>query len=63
MMQKGISMSSNLLHRPGTRSWWSGTVTTLCGITVESGDAKSPWFPGLMKRCPQCEAAYANKRK
>jgi hypothetical protein len=48
-----------LVHR-GSKSWWSGTVTTLCGLVIEPGNARSPWFTG--PACPECEAIHAARK-
>jgi hypothetical protein len=49
--------SSRLVHR-GKKSWWSGSVKTLCGLTLPAGTAKAPWFPIFLKACPGCEAVH-----
>lgn len=54
--------STRYVHR-GKRSWWSGDVKTLCGLTFRSRDVETPWFPSFMKACPVCEALHAQKRK
>jgi hypothetical protein len=53
-------MSSNVGHE-GKRSFWSGKVRTLCGITFEPGEAEYRWLSGVT--CPACKAAKkAGKR-
>ncbi|MET7990523.1 hypothetical protein ABZU76_06395 [Amycolatopsis sp. NPDC005232] len=47
-------MSSKPFVHRGSKSWWSGKVTTLCGLVFEPGEAKSSWFTG--PACPACEA-------
>jgi hypothetical protein len=49
--------TARLLHR-GKRSWWNGTVTSLCGLTVAARDVEAPLFTFLIKRCPTCEAIH-----
>lgn len=55
--------TDDLLHR-GKRSWWDGTVTTLCGRTMPD-TAESVWFPSLSgrKRCPTCETVHRSGRR
>lgn len=50
-----------LVHR-GSKSWWSGKVTTLCGLVIEPGGARSPWFWLARKPCPGCEAVHAARQ-
>jgi hypothetical protein len=40
----------------GKRSWWDGTVTTLCGIqwSREEASRDHRWFPSPV--CPTCKA-------
>lgn len=39
----------------GKRSWWSGTVTTLCGLRFGKSNNKEQFFAwGL---CPACKRA------
>ncbi|MGW4488861.1 hypothetical protein ACWEOE_34110 [Amycolatopsis sp. NPDC004368] len=52
-------MSSKPLAHRGTTSWWNGTFTTLCGITVQRSGTKSPLFPN---KCPVCEAIHNAKK-
>ncbi|WP_372671291.1 hypothetical protein [Amycolatopsis kentuckyensis] len=40
----------------GKKSLWSGKFKTLCGLTIEPGHAKEPWFPIFFKTCPGCAA-------
>ena len=51
--------SKPLVHR-GTKSWWSGRVTTLCGLVMEPGESESPWFTN--PKCPTCEAIHRLKK-
>ncbi|WP_435061916.1 hypothetical protein [Amycolatopsis thermoflava] len=56
-----MASSKPLVHR-GSKSWWTGDVKTLCGLTIPRGDAKSPWFTS--PACPECEAIHqARNRK
>ncbi|MGV9362296.1 hypothetical protein [Amycolatopsis sp. NPDC003731] len=43
----------------GKKSWWSGNVKTLCGLTIPPGEAKTLWFPMFVKTCPGCAAVQA----
>lgn len=47
---------TNLTMHIGTRSWWNGTVTTLCGLKIPDGERV--WFPSLSGNttCPACKA-------
>ncbi|WP_206793194.1 hypothetical protein [Amycolatopsis sp. MtRt-6] len=51
-------MSSKPLVHRGSRSWWSGRITTLCGLVLEPGEARSPWFWIFTAKCPGCEAVH-----
>jgi len=43
----------DVVHQ-GKRSWWSGKVTTLCGLTFdESCDEEPGWFVSVT--CPACK--------
>ncbi|SDJ21923.1 hypothetical protein SAMN05192558_109319 [Actinokineospora alba] len=39
----------------GKRAWWSGEMTTLCGLTFPKG--KSTAVSVFWGRCPACAAA------
>jgi len=39
------------VHR-GTRSWWDGSVTTLCGLRIPQ--PRSVWWPTKRDVCPAC---------
>ncbi|WP_328645545.1 hypothetical protein OHS58_37375 [Amycolatopsis sp. NBC_00348] len=54
--------STPVLHR-GRRSWWSGKVTTLCGLVLEPGEGSSPWFWWFTPKCPGCEAVHQLKQR
>jgi hypothetical protein len=44
--------TDNIAHY-GNSSWWDGTFTTLCGITIPSGQSRSaPLFP---TKCTTCK--------
>lgn len=46
------------VRHTGTRSWWNGTWTSLCGLKFRGSDAERLWFPSLsgIPRCPVCKA-------
>ncbi|MEC3974598.1 hypothetical protein [Amycolatopsis sp. H20-H5] len=46
-------MAKALIH-DGTKSWWNGKVTTLCGLVFESGNSERLIFTGVS--CPVCKA-------
>jgi hypothetical protein len=50
-----MSGDDNLAHI-GNRSWWDGSVTTLCGRKITKADRIV--FPRVFGRtvCPACEA-------
>lgn len=48
-----------LVHR-GSKSWWSGDFTALCGVKIPSGQGYSPWFTS--PACPSCEAIHAQRK-
>ncbi|WP_309110282.1 hypothetical protein [Saccharothrix sp.] len=52
-------MSKQIMHL-GNRSWWDGTLKTLCGLTIPDGGAEKVWFPSLSRHtpCPTCEAVH-----
>lgn len=45
----------------GKRSWWDGSVATLCGLRLESGTFRETWFNGAT--CPACRAVKKQRRK
>jgi hypothetical protein len=47
----------------GKKSWWSGDVKTLCGLTIPADNATAPWFPIFIKTCPGCAAVQKNGGK
>jgi hypothetical protein len=49
---------SNDVRHEGTKSWWSGTVRTLCGLTIENPEW-SWWSPN----CPDCKRAKREARR
>ncbi|MFE3173475.1 hypothetical protein ACFXPA_17345 [Amycolatopsis sp. NPDC059090] len=51
-------MSSKPLVHRGSRSWWSGRITTLCGLVLEPGETRSPWFWIFTAKCRGCEAVH-----
>ncbi|MCT2587778.1 hypothetical protein [Actinophytocola gossypii] len=52
-------MAKEYVHE-GTRSWWDGTVRTLCGLVLT--DPQRRWFASSAS-CPACQAARkAGKR-
>ncbi|WP_156077095.1 hypothetical protein [Saccharothrix sp. NRRL B-16314] len=57
-------MARQIMHR-GKRSWWNGTVTTLCGLTLPGNTTEGVWFPALSghKPCPACETVHNRQRR
>ncbi|MGO1056932.1 hypothetical protein [Crossiella sp. CA198] len=53
-------MSNWTIHIEATRSWWNGSSTTLCGLTITKVET-SGWF--LSVTCPACKAAKKANRK
>lgn len=53
-------MGKGVVHRKASSSWWNGTVTAECGLTVSSKDAVSAWFASVS--CPGCRAAIRGGR-
>ena len=51
--------STQLLHR-GKKSFWGGTITTLCGLTYPAKGSRSPLFIVFYPKCPACEAIHSN---
>jgi hypothetical protein len=47
-------MAKEILHEEASRSWWHGTSTTLCGVTL-SNVYTAGWFQSV--NCPGCKAA------
>ncbi|MGZ3147291.1 hypothetical protein ACVDFE_35925 [Lentzea chajnantorensis] len=57
-------MTREVMHVVASKSWWSGTVTTACGDTIDSSETNRVWFPSLSGniKCPACERANATRR-
>ena len=51
-------MARQLVHE-GTKSWWSGTVRTLCGLVLEQPQKK--WF-ATAATCPACKAKRGGRK-
>ncbi|RAS58876.1 hypothetical protein C8D87_11746 [Lentzea atacamensis] len=53
-------MARQVMHIKKSRSWWDGSVTTLCGLKIL--DPERIWFPSLSGNvsCPACVAASEN---
>lgn len=49
-------MARQIMHARQSRSWWDGSVTTLCGLKIP--DPERVWFPSLSSHiaCPACKA-------
>jgi hypothetical protein len=53
-------MARNVVHE-GKRSWWDGTVTTLCGLKFgKSSKPETVWFTSVS--CPACKAARKGRK-
>ncbi|MDT7723454.1 MAG: hypothetical protein QOI21_30 [Actinomycetota bacterium] len=43
-------------HITAERSYWSGSITALCGFTAESGEYTSVYFGlSFLPRCQTCQ--------
>jgi hypothetical protein len=50
----------DLVHE-GKRSWWDGSVTSLCGLRFEaSSKPEFLWFTSVT--CPACKAAMRRRK-
>lgn len=49
-------MARQIMHIKKTRSWWDGSITTLCGLKIL--EPERVWFPSLSGNvgCPACLA-------
>lgn len=48
-------MAKDYVHE-GRKSWWSGNVKTVCGLTFPPSQEKQQgWFTSVS--CPACKAA------
>jgi hypothetical protein len=54
-------MAKKIIHLKKSSSWWNGTVTAMCGLTVPKEDVVRTWFASL--NCPGCRAAIGRGRK
>ncbi|GLZ36338.1 hypothetical protein Lesp02_85250 [Lentzea sp. NBRC 105346] len=54
-------MATQIMHI-GTRSWWNGSVKTLCGLKIR--EPGRVWFPSLSgnRVCPACKAIQQGGR-
>ncbi|MFD4195935.1 hypothetical protein [Amycolatopsis thermoflava] len=53
-------MAKQLTHE-GTTSWWRGTFTAWCGITVPTNQTTKKWFASNVPTCPGCRAEYQRR--
>ncbi|RAS58877.1 hypothetical protein C8D87_11747 [Lentzea atacamensis] len=44
------------MHIEKSRSWWNGTSTTLCGLTITKVEKTGYWWTGTSVTCPACKA-------
>ncbi|MGO1055711.1 hypothetical protein [Crossiella sp. CA198] len=54
-------MSNWTIHIEATRSWWNGSSTTLCGLTITKVEVSGGWWVSVT--CPACKAAKKAQRK
>ena len=54
--------TDNLIHFEIKKSWWHGTSTTACGLTVQGAERVWTLFTSR-KRCPTCEAYEKAQRR
>ena len=47
-------MARKVIHRKASSSWWNGTITALCGLTVPRSEAVTTWFASV--NCLGCRA-------
>lgn len=54
-------MNDDVMHIEASRSWWDGSATTLCGITIPKPN--TIWFAWLSSKptCPTCESAHKRR--
>lgn len=50
-------MASNEVIHSGDRSWWDGSLKTLCGLKLPKQQIKGRVWVNLrgVERCPTCE--------
>lgn len=49
-------MANPTMHLEATRSWWNGTSTTLCGLTITKVTKSGYWWTFTAVTCPACTA-------
>lgn len=49
-------MTNWTMHIEASRSWWTGTSTTLCGLTITKVTKSGYWWTGTRVTCPACKA-------
>lgn len=49
-------MAREVMHVEKSRSWWNGTSTTLCGLTIAKVTASGYWWTFTSVTCPACKA-------
>lgn len=56
-------MAREVMHIQASSSWWNGTVTMACGITIDRSQTSSVWFPSLSgnTKCPACMTAVKGR--
>ena len=54
-------MAKDMWHMRASKSWWNGTVTSLCGITTDNYDTR--WSLFSSPTCPDCKAIQKAQKK
>jgi len=55
---RAVAVAKPLTHE-GKTSWWRGTFTTLCGITVPTKQTENKWWSST----PTCPVCLAKKKR
>lgn len=55
-------MAKQEVHTEASRSWWSGTVTALCGRTYDTRDTHRTWGFASVS-CKACKRIAKEQRR
>lgn len=55
-------MGRKVIHIQADKSWWTGRITALCGVSHGPGEYKKPLFY-TMPVCPACKRIAREGRR
>ena len=55
-------MGKDVVHATEKKSFWSGRITALCGLTAEAGTYTTLWFSSG-PTCPSCKRIKKQRKQ